>query len=85
MKSRGRKIIEERPSTHGDFSVGAAFTQSVLRLAADMPGYQKMTHVQREGFHMIVHKLQRIAAGDPNFRDHWDDIAGYAHLVGDRC
>jgi hypothetical protein len=23
-------------------------------------------------------------AGDPNFKDHWDDIAGYAKIAGDR-
>jgi len=81
----GREAIAARPRTHGDFTEGAQFTQSVMHIAAAMPGYAQASSVQREGFHMIVHKLQRIAAGDPNFRDHWVDIAGYAQLVADRC
>ena len=30
---------------------------------------------------MIVHKIGRILAGNPNHSDHWHDIAGYATLV----
>ncbi|WP_257617167.1 hypothetical protein [Campylobacter pinnipediorum] len=30
---------------------------------------------------MIAHKIARILAGNPNYKDHWDDIAGYATLV----
>ena len=30
---------------------------------------------------MIAHKLGRICAGDPDFPDHYKDIAGYATLV----
>ena len=33
------------------------------------------------GIEMIEHKLCRILCGDPNFRDHWQDIAGYAMRV----
>ena len=33
---------------------------------------------------MIVHKIARILAGDPNHADHWHDIAGYAILVEER-
>jgi hypothetical protein len=32
---------------------------------------------------MICHKISRIANGDPNYADSWDDIAGYAKLVSD--
>lgn len=45
--------------------------------------YEKLTDVQREGLHMIFHKLGRIANGDPNLIDSWADIAGYANLVAD--
>jgi hypothetical protein len=40
-----------------------------------------MTPSQKEGIEMIEHKLCRILCGDPNFRDHWQDIAGYAMRV----
>lgn len=85
LPQTGKEAITIRPRTHGDFSEGAAFTQSVMRLAGELPGYCLMNDVEREGFHMIVHKLQRITAGDPHFKEHWVDIAGYAQLVADRC
>ena len=33
---------------------------------------------------MIAHKIGRILAGNPDFKDHWDDIAGYAVLISQR-
>jgi hypothetical protein len=35
----------------------------------------------REALHMIAHKMGRIATGNPNIKDHWADIAGYATLI----
>jgi hypothetical protein len=35
----------------------------------------------REALDMIAHKIGRILAGNPMYKDHWDDIAGYATLV----
>lgn len=80
----GKQLIQIRPTTHGDFTDGARFTQSVMRLAEKMPSWRRMSDVQREGFHMIIHKLQRALAGDPNHAEHWIDISGYAELVANR-
>ena len=44
-----------------------------------------MTDPAKEALDMIAHKIGRICAGNPNFKDHWADIAGYAQLVADRC
>ena len=41
----------------------------------------KFPPFMREGVKMIVHKLARIANGDPFYDDSWKDIAGYATLV----
>ena len=30
---------------------------------------------------MILHKISRIVNGDPNYKDSWTDIIGYAKLV----
>lgn len=76
------KILEERQKTHGEFERVASvtrFIQSELGLIHyDEKPY---TCVQREALHMICNKLARIFCGDPNVKDHWDDIAGYASLV----
>ena len=39
---------------------------------------------QWEALDMILHKIARIANGDPNYADSWIDIAGYAKLISDR-
>ena len=78
-------ILAERRSQYGDFSVHAVLTQRLKAVAwSDVGGYSSLTDVQREAVDMILHKIGRILAGNPNHRDHWDDIAGYAKLVSDR-
>jgi hypothetical protein len=73
------KILEDREKTHGAFSEHASFTQQIK--AAMQPRNHKCTAIQNEALDMIAHKIGRILAGDPNHKDHWDDIAGYATLV----
>jgi hypothetical protein len=72
-------ILEEREKTHGAFSEHASFTQQIK--AVMRPRRHKCTVTQNEALEMIAHKIGRILAGDPNYKDHWDDIAGYATLV----
>lgn len=74
-------VLSERQKTHGDFFEHARVTQKIKSVF-----YGKdLTDVEREGVEMIAHKLGRIAAGDPHFKDHWVDIAGYAQLVAREC
>ena len=82
-------LLEERGKTHGKFrdharatmALKSAFAQCCVDESGRGGATSKLSDVQREAVHMILHKLGRIAAGDPNFADHWDDIAGYAKLV----
>jgi len=75
--------LAERATTHGDYSDHAAITQSFKYLMRGR-GWERLNDCEREALEMIVHKIGRILAGDPHFRDHWHDIAGYATLVADR-
>ncbi len=36
-------------------------------------------------FEVIADKIARILNGDPNYKDNWHDIQGYAKLAEDRC
>lgn len=84
-------LLEIRGRTHGDFSDHARITQSlkdVLReelTFRNERGQKRLTTTQLESLDMIVHKIGRIIAGNSHHRDHWDDIAGYATLVAERC
>ncbi len=77
-------ILAERGKTHGDFTDNARVMQSLKRIVHDEVGWDRLTDVQREALHMILHKVGRIISGNPNVHDHWDDIAGYAKLASER-
>ena len=77
-------LTAERNNTHGDFGVNARISQQLKRtmFSTETAHYSE---VQKEAIDMICLKLSRIASGHANFRDHWDDIAGYAHLAAESC
>jgi hypothetical protein len=83
-RPRTADLLQARGQTHGDYADHAVITQGIK---GQMYGYynQKHTTAMRESMEMIAHKLGRILAGDPDFRDHWEDIAGYATLIAERC
>ena len=78
------ELLVERGKTHGDFRDHARITQELKAIMRVERGWGKLTDMERESLEMVVHKIGRILAGNPHFRDHWDDIAGYARLVAER-
>jgi len=48
------------------------------------PGWADMDAGQRYAMFMFCAKMARLLNGDPNHKDSWHDIAGYATLVHDR-
>jgi hypothetical protein len=78
------KLLSTRGKTHGDFLDQATATQQ-LKLVQKVQQKTPLSFIQQEALDMIFHKIGRIITGDPDFRDHWDDIAGYAKLAADRC
>ena len=79
-------VLNERQGTHGDYGVTAEIAQllkSIVREANNKAG-GKLTLVQMESLDMICTKVARILSGDPNEKDHWVDLAGYASLVAER-
>ena len=77
-------VLNERQNAHGDFTDNARVMQGLKDCVMAEAGWQKLTLVQREALHMILHKVGRIVSGNPNEPDHWLDIAGYATLAKDR-
>ncbi len=74
--------LNNRGNTHGDFTQNSYISQRLKRIAYEHGG--RLNEMQAEALDMIFHKIARILAGDPNFKDHWHDIQGYAKLVEDR-
>jgi hypothetical protein len=74
------QLVRHRQVTHGPFRVHAQCKQS-LKSAFKHHQRKGLDAVKRTALDMIFEKISRIAAGDPSFIDHWEDIAGYATLA----
>ena len=74
-------VLAERRETHGDFRMHATTTQDLKDVLRGCGYLEKLDASQAEALEMIVHKIGRILAGNPDEPDHWRDIAGYATLI----
>lgn len=77
-------MLSERGKRYGKFVDHAAVTQQLKAVMRLHGNWFNLAGDQMEALEMIQHKIGRILNGDPNYADSWDDIAGYAKLVGDR-
>ena len=73
--------LSTRSSSHGSFIDNGEIMQELKKTCRSGANYHKLSNPQREAVDMICHKLGRIVCGNPDFTDHWHDIAGYATLV----
>lgn len=84
-----QSVLQERGSRYGRFEDNASLSQelkSAICRVLDNPTLVRRDQfkpIHREAIQMILHKISRIACGDPNYDDSWTDIAGYAQLVVD--
>lgn len=74
-------LLSERATTHGLFQDNSEVSQSLQNIIFRHPKSWRLTNVQREAMQMFCHKIGRILSGNPDFADHWADIAGYARLA----
>lgn len=74
------ETLAERGKNYGSFKTHAEISVG-LREVFNLYGAKQMDPFQEEAIFMILHKVARIANGDPNYVDSWRDISGYATLV----
>ena len=77
--------LNQRGKTHGDYEDHALYTQQIKEIIRNSVSYKRLSTDQIETLDMISHKIGRILAGNPDFFDHWHDIAGYATLSANLC
>jgi hypothetical protein len=73
-------LINNREKTHGNYRDNAAISQGLKDVMRGGKNWNALSDAQRESLEMIAVKIGRILTGDAGFRDHWDDIGGYAQL-----
>jgi hypothetical protein len=72
-----------KQKTHGNYRDTANISQNMKSVMSTGRNWSVLRDTQREALELIAMKIARILSGDHNFRDHWDDIEGYAELGGD--
>jgi hypothetical protein len=64
------------------FRTPAAITDAIkYHMHNSKPMELSPTNSKRSFGYDCAHKIGRILAGNPDHKDHWDDIAGYTTLV----
>ena len=77
--------LAERGARYGDFTDHAVIAQNLQTIMRGSVGWTRLTADKRQALTVIADKIARILNGDPNYRDNWHDIQGYAKLAEDRC
>lgn len=78
-------LLETREHTHGSFEANAIISQSLKSAYRSVPGWARLTEVEREAMDMIAVKFSRILSGKSMEKQHWEDVVGYAKLVEEKC
>lgn len=75
------KTLNERHPQNGEYSMMATTAQNIKDIMHGSPNWRALSGARKESLDCIATKLARILHGDPNYVDHYHDIAGYATLA----
>jgi hypothetical protein len=75
------EVLEQRHERYGKFIDNANVTNALYEIVE--PWVQRDDPYIKEGIHMVLHKISRIACGDTKYKDNWIDIIGYSQCVLD--
>lgn len=85
------ETLAERGARYGDFTDHAVICQELKRVmkatgnGSCPTNWESLTDVKKQALEVIADKIARILSGDPEYKDNWHDIQGYAKLAEDRC
>ena len=76
------ELLASRRDSHGDYGTKAKFIQKLKKMIRKSYANERnlLSETHLESLDNIAQKMGRILYGNPDFIDHWDDIAGYAKL-----
>jgi len=77
------ETLNDRGKRYGDFKDHSFLTQELKSVMKSQDGWRTLSHDKKEALEMIAHKIGRILCGDPEYKDSWHDIVGYAKLIDD--
>lgn len=80
-----QETLKERERLYGNIEDLMTLSQEIQGAMRTSKNWWDLMPAQREALQMIASKLARILNGDPNYKDNWHDIQGYARLAEERC
>lgn len=78
------KTLKERGDRYGSFFDHAMIAQNLQDTMRKCEGWDMLAPDQKQALTVISDKIARMLNGQPDYRDNWHDIVGYAKLVDDR-
>lgn len=78
-------LLEEREHMHGSYESNAIICQQLRTVFRSVPGWARISEVERQSLDEIALKVARALSGKPMCKEHWEDIVGYAELIRERC
>lgn len=75
-----RQTLSQRQEQYGSFEDVAMITEQMVDVMRK-GYYENLAYNQKMALYMICSKIARIVNGNPNHKDSWHDIAGYATLI----
>lgn len=75
-----RQTLNQRQEQYGSFEDVAMITEQMVDVMRK-GYYENLAYNQKMALYMICSKMARIVNGNPNHKDSWHDIAGYATLI----
>lgn len=78
-----RQVLSERGKNYGSFKGQAKISQALKDVMRNTPNWESLSTDKKEALEMNAHKVARILNGDPEYKDSWVDVGGYATLVAD--
>lgn len=78
------QTLAERGKTYGPFREKAKTVQALIDVVIHEPGWERLAADQKQCIMVCFDKFARAIHGDPNHRDNFHDVVGYAKLVDDR-
>ena len=79
-----RLTIRAREAVHGDLAIFASILTRFKSVARDTPNWSKLSETHRVAIDEMLRALTSALVANPDLREHYDDIAGYAISAAER-
>lgn len=79
------ETLADRGKDYGDYDMMCLTIQSLKSVLHVSPGWAKLSPAHQEALDMITTKMGRVVTGNPNKKDTWIDIQGYAKKAEESC